>query len=391
MYKIAISIFVLTLISIACINAFRSSIYHSPIKTSLFRVSLFGFGKKKDDPKPEVESPQKKANPFQGYGRDIYKKTGEKKDILRVTKNILFPGIYQEYEDTKEVKATIVVGKTATTVFKGKEANLGSFNGKYNVVDESKVPVYGSGPVILEKLPPLAKPIGFVAPTPKKAVGFYSGVKCIPDVNKYPRPKKPIVIYDDEKSPSCKKVREACSMLDLIVEYRPCPGIVYGFIDKLKTVSLGKDDIPFMFDNNPSMLKPSLYGSTDIINHLFSTYGPGVDAIPSSLKGGASGSGVSSGKGSYNSKARNDNIFMKPIQLYGWEGASYVRPVREALNSLALAHIMINCAEGSSNRQSLEKMAGTFQVPYIIDPNTGIKMFESKEIVNYLLKTYCIN
>jgi hypothetical protein len=167
-----------------------------------------------------------------------------------------------------------------------------------------------------KKLPPIRKPIDFVQPVPKKSIGIYSGVKCIPDVGKYPKPKKPIVIYDDEKSTACRKVREACSMLDLIVEYRPCPGGTYGFTDKLKTASIGKDDIPVMFDSNPSMFLPSLFGSTDIINHLFDTYGPGSKAVPSNLRGG-SGGGVSAGKGSYNTKARPDNVSMKPIQLYG--------------------------------------------------------------------------
>lgn len=42
----------------------------------------------------------------------IPKKNGnkdEKKDMGRLLKNIMFPGIYREYEDTKEVKKTIVV------------------------------------------------------------------------------------------------------------------------------------------------------------------------------------------------------------------------------------------------------------------------------------------
>ena len=252
-------------------------------------------------------------------------------------------------------------------------------------MDASKAPVYGA--VEEKKLKAIKAPVDFKAPTAKKAIGLYSGVKCIPNVSSYPKPKKPIVIYDDEKSATCRKVREACSMLDLIVEYRPCPGATAGFTDTLKAASLGKDDIPFMFDSNPQMFKPALYGSTDIINHLFNTYGPGEKAIPSSLKGG-SGNGVARGTGSSNKKARFDNKTMRPIQLYGWEGASYVKPVRECLNSLGLAHIMINCAEGSSNRKSLESVAKTFQVPYIIDPNTGVKMFESKEIVTFLTKTY---
>lgn len=46
------------------------------------------------------------------------------------------------------------------------------------------------------------------------------------------------------------------------------------------------------------------------------------------------------------------------------------------------------CARGSPKRQELLDRRGHFQVPYIEDPNTGVAMFESKDIVEYLKKTY---
>ncbi|MEX7494189.1 glutathione S-transferase N-terminal domain-containing protein, partial [Acinetobacter baumannii] len=36
----------------------------------------------------------------------------------------------------------------------------------------------------------------------------------------------------------------------------------------------------------------------------------------------------------------------------------------------------------------LPVMQGKMQVPYLEDPNTGVKMFESAEIVKYLKKQY---
>jgi len=36
----------------------------------------------------------------------------------------------------------------------------------------------------------------------------------------------------------------------------------------------------------------------------------------------------------------------------------------------------------------MKKTGGVFQVPYIEDPNTGVSMFESKEIVQYLNQLY---
>ena len=35
-----------------------------------------------------------------------------------------------------------------------------------------------------------------------------------------------------------------------------------------------------------------------------------------------------------------------------------------------------------------QKTGGYFQVPYISDPNTGVDMFESQEIIKYLEQVY---
>jgi glutathione S-transferase len=69
-------------------------------------------------------------------------------------------------------------------------------------------------------------------------------------------------------------------------------------------------------------------------------------------------------------------------------GSPFVRPVREILGSLALPHRMVYSGRGSSNREVMRQKTDRFQVPYIEDPNTGVKMFESGAIVKYLLETY---
>jgi len=322
---------------------------------------------------------------FEGYG--FFKKDGEKKDVGRLLKNIIFPGIYVEYADTQEVKKTIkiesdvyVKSRYEAPSFFSQESKSGSFNMVKNIENGK---LANDVQVPLKKV---TKPVGFVPPVPKKAVAIGGGVKCIPNVNTFLRPKKPIFIYEDEASGECRMVREACSMLDLVVEYRPCPGSTGGYSDVLSTVTLGKRTIPFMIDNNPSMYRPSLTGSVPIITHLFSTYGPGESSIPKSLLGNGS-----KGASKSDRKARWDSTKMLPITLFGWEGAQYVKPVRDALTQLGLSHVMINCAAGSGNRSKLtSKTGGVFQVPYISDPNTGVDMFESAEIVKYLTQTYTV-
>jgi len=45
---------------------------------------------------------------------------------------------------------------------------------------------------------------------------------------------------------------------------------------------------------------------------------------------------------------------------------------------------------GSTKRDELLARTGTFQVPYLEDPNTGVKMFESAAMVEYLEGTYAL-
>jgi len=325
---------------------------------------------------------------------DYFKKNkdGEKKDIGRLWKNIIFPGIFVEYADTKEPLKTVKV-EVSEQQKKSRNDDIISqkvTTGTFNVVDEKAAPVYGTNLVLKSNsLPPVKKPANFVAPVPKKAVTVKpgTGLSVLPNIKDFIRPKKPIILYEYESDGNCRKVREACTILDLPVEFRPCPGAVSGFSDTMVLMN-GQRQVPFMIDNNPSMYKPQLFGADSIIEHLFDTYGPGYSELPAALKG----PGKSGGKGNkIRPNIRVDNIKMKPIVLYGWEGAQYVKAVRECLNELGLSHTFINCANGSLNRDKLLALTkGVFQVPYITDPNTGVAMFESAEIVKYLEATYTI-
>lgn len=43
---------------------------------------------------------------------------------------------------------------------------------------------------------------------------------------------------------------------------------------------------------------------------------------------------------------------------------------------------------GGKREKTVEIMGRDIQVPYLIDPNTGVKMFESAQIVKYLNQQY---
>eukprot|EP00977_Amphora_coffeiformis_P018615 scaffold6610_cov163-Amphora_coffeaeformis.AAC.9 len=88
--------------------------------------------------------------------------------------------------------------------------------------------------------------------------------------------------------------------------------------------------------------------------------------------------------------ARPENVDMLPLAVWGYECSPFVRPVREKLCSLGLAHVFVSCSRGSTNRDKLLERSGAkaFQVPFLKDPNTGLELFESNEIVEYLEDVY---
>ncbi|CAL0321434.1 unnamed protein product [Lupinus luteus] len=203
-----------------------------------------------------------------------------------------------------------------------------------------------------------------------------------------PRPKKPIEIYEFESCPYCRKVREIVSILDLDVLFYPCPRSGPTFRPKVLDMG-GKLQFPYMVDPNTRI---SMYESDDIIRYLAGQYGDGN--IPCTLSLGffttltaSIGLLARSGKGSTYTPAK---MPPKPLKIWSYEGSPFCKLVREALVELELPHLQISCARGSPKRQLLFDKTGLFQAPYLEDPNTGIEMFESAEIVEYLKATYAL-
>lgn len=83
------------------------------------------------------------------------------------------------------------------------------------------------------------------------------------------RPEKTLIIYEYEASPFCRKVREACALLDLTVEYRPCPGARAGFSDEMAKRTGGRRTVPYLVDDNNKQMKAGMFESDDIIDYLF--------------------------------------------------------------------------------------------------------------------------
>ncbi len=80
---------------------------------------------------------------------------------------------------------------------------------------------------------------------------------------------------------------------------------------------------------------------------------------------------------------------LQRLELYEFEGCPFCRKVRDALTELDLEVMVYPCPHGGTvHRPKAVAMGGKSQFPYLVDPNTGTRMYESDDIVGYLYATY---
>ena len=203
------------------------------------------------------------------------------------------------------------------------------------------------------------------------------------------RPAEPLRLYEFESCPFCRKVREALSMLDLEADILPCPKNGPRFRPEATRLG-GKAQFPYLVDPNTGT---SMYESNEIVRYLFTEYGDG--RVPAALALGALTNLSSAlagafrvGRGSHYQPAKPPE---RPLELWSFEASPYCRIAREKLCVLELPYRLHNVAKRSPGRAAFVERSGKIMVPYLVDPNTGVEMFESANIVGYLDRTYARN
>lgn len=79
----------------------------------------------------------------------------------------------------------------------------------------------------------------------------------------------------------------------------------------------------------------------------------------------------------------------RPIELYEFEACPFCRKVREALTMLDLDAMIFPCPKGGPTyRPEVQRRGGKLQFPYMVDPNTGDEMYESRAIIEHLYAHY---
>ncbi|MDB4994848.1 MAG: hypothetical protein JWM74_2280 [Myxococcaceae bacterium] len=201
-----------------------------------------------------------------------------------------------------------------------------------------------------------------------------------------PRPSKRFELYEREGCPFSRKVREALSILDLDAIVHPCPEGGARFRSRVEE-RLGDFEIPLLIDDNADL---ALTDSDAIVRHLFTNYGDG--SVPLTLRGksvtDASSRLASRFRGDKGSRVSPSKEPENLIELYSYEASPHCRIVREKLSELEVPYVLHNVARRSPRRAAFVEMSGKMQVPFLLDTQNNVRMFESREIVQYLDNRY---
>lgn len=214
-------------------------------------------------------------------------------------------------------------------------------------------------------------------------------------------------LYDREGCAKCRLVREACTELNLDVKIIPVPEGGTRYQEQLRAVS-GAMQVPFLFDPNTGT---RLADADAIVAYLFREYA--LKDAPGPLRPTAFNLLLSElatrVRGGQGVRAAPSKGAQQALTLYSFESSPYSRLVREKLSELELPYVLINIGKqqradvGPANfrlhlgpykplpntkRSTFFAEHGNVQVPYLIDPNTGVDLFESADILRYLEQTY---
>jgi glutathione S-transferase len=219
-------------------------------------------------------------------------------------------------------------------------------------------------------------------------------------------PVRPLQLFDFEACPHCRPVREALTELDLDVEVYPCPRGGSRHRPRARQL-LGRESFPTLHDPAVGL---TICGRQRVLEHLFARFAN--RATPLRFRLGLPSSRLATGVSALRGRrARPSRPAERLLELYGFESSPYSRLVRERLCELELAYLLHNLGKEQiadigmpglrltvrayepkpgGKREALKRLGGEVQVPYLVDPNTGSALYESRAIVDYLERTYAL-
>ena len=213
-------------------------------------------------------------------------------------------------------------------------------------------------------------------------------------------PTKMLVVFDRENDPDCRLLRELLTELQLDALIQPCPKGGKRFARRLPA----RARLPYLIDTDKDVRASGL---RDCLQHLLETYAEigwatvALDSLPMRLTSKL----ASKLRGDAGDHVRPSRAPRRPLELYSFESSPYSRLVRERLCELELPWILRSFGKEQladwgpptlrftlkpwkpvpgGRREGMLHDTGKAQVPYLIDRNHDIELFESKLILKHL-------
>jgi len=218
-----------------------------------------------------------------------------------------------------------------------------------------------------------------------------------------------VKLYDIENSRTCRPVRERITELDLVVDQ-----VIPVAVGSKNSLPTGTSKVPVLVaskteDKDKKDVEVTIEGTDDILKFLDESFAD--QSSKSTISQGGDNNDTATvakeylqtagiylagwmrlGRGNEVSPSVSTvNRPEKPLVLYSYEGNQFCRVVREVLTELDIVYELRSAGKESPRRAELSSITGgSSQCPYLIDPNTGVSMPESADIIEYLYKTYAL-
>ncbi len=217
-------------------------------------------------------------------------------------------------------------------------------------------------------------------------------------------PTQLLVVYDRENDPHCRLLRELLTELQLDALIQPCPEGGKRYTHKLPRDAV----LPVLVDRDEDVQVVGLQACLKHVLHHYAHVDRGAGALgswPMLL----SSQLASALRGDAGLQAKPSRAPRKPLELYSFESSPYSRLVRERLCELELPWILRSFGKeqladwGPPNlrftlkpwtpkpggrREGMLAETGKAQVPYLVDPNAKVELFESVRILEHLDRHY---
>lgn len=76
------------------------------------------------------------------------------------------------------------------------------------------------------------------------------------------------------------------------------------------------------------------------------------------------------------------------LELYQKESCPYCYRVRLFFEEIGVDYCIKPMPDGSPRRSELRDLGGKEQVPFLVDTDKNVKMYESEDIINYVQENY---